>query len=237
MKRLGIIGGIAPESTIEYYRLIVATYRARVSDGSYPPLVINSIDMNRMRGLVEGGRLEELADYLLGELRRLADAGSDFALLSSNTPHIIFDELERRSPLPLLSIIGAALDAAVALGLRKVGLLGTRFTMRGGVYKAVFARAGVEVVTPDEADQDYVHEKYMGELIEGVFLPETREGLLAVVGRLKEREGVEGVVLGGTELPLILRDPAARGIPLLDTTRIHAERAVEEMLSGRPGAR
>ena len=231
MKRLGIIGGIAPESTIEYYRIIVAAYRARVADGSYPPLVINSIDMNRMRRLIEAGEFEGLAEYLLGELRRLADAGSDFALLSSNTPHIIFDELERRSPLPLISIIGAALDAARALGLKKVGLLGTRFTMQGGVYHRVFARGGVEVVTPPEDDQNYVHEKYMNEFIEGVFLDETREGLLAVVDRLKEREGVEGVVLGGTELPLILRDPAGRGIPFLDTARIHAERAVDEMLS------
>jgi aspartate racemase len=231
MKRLGIIGGIAPESTIEYYRIIVAAYRARVADGSYPPLVINSIDMNTMRGLIEAGRLDQLADYLLGELQRLADAGSDFALLGSNTPHIIFDELERRSPLPLLSIIGAALDAAHALGLKKVGLLGTRFTMQGGVYKRVFAQGGVEVVIPEEADQTYVHEKYMNEFIEGVFLDETRAGLLAVVDRLKERERVEGVVLGGTELPLILRDAAGRGIPFLDTTRIHAERAVEQMLS------
>lgn len=231
MKRLGIVGGIAPESTIEYYRLIVENYRARVTDGSYPLLVINSIDMNRMRGLVETNQREQLAEYLLGELRRLADAGSDFALLASNTPHLIFDELERRAPVPLLSIMRVTLDEAVALKLKKVGLLGTRFTMRGGVYKEVFARGGIEIVTPDETDQDYVHEKYMGELIEGVFLPETREGLLAVVDRLKEREGVEGVVLGGTELPLILRDPAGRGIPFLDTTRIHAERAVAEMLS------
>ncbi|HEY0170984.1 MAG TPA: amino acid racemase [Pyrinomonadaceae bacterium] len=231
MKRLGIVGGIAPESTIEYYRVIVATYRARVADGSYPPLVINSIDMNTMRGMIEAGRLERLADYLLGELRRLADAGADFALLASNSPHIVFDELERRSPVPLISIVGAALDAALALGLKKVGLLGTRFTMGGGVYQRVFARGGVEVVTPDEADQTYVHEKYMGQLVEGVFLDETREGLLAVIDRLKGRAGIEGLVLGGTELPLILTDSAGRGIPFLDTTRIHAERAVAEMLS------
>ena len=231
MKRLGIVGGIAPESTIEYYRIIVAAWRARVTDGSYPPLFINSIDMNRMRRLLEANELGEMAAYLLGELQRLADAGADFALLASNTPHIIFDELAGRSPLPLISIIGTALDAAHALGLKRVGLLGTRFTMQGGAYKRVFARGGVEVVTPGEADQEFVHERYMNELIEGVFLDETREGLLAVIDRLKERDGIEGLVLGGTELPLILRDPAGRGIPFLDTTRIHAERAVEEMLT------
>jgi aspartate racemase len=231
MKRLGIVGGIAPESTIEYYRLIVAFYRERVTDGSYPPLVINSIDMNRMRGLIEAGELGRLVEYLLGELQRLANAGAEFAFLASNTPHIVFDELESRSPLPLLSIVRAARDVAVARGLKKVGLLGTRFTMDGRVYPEVFAGAGVAVVTPDEADRDYVHERYMGELIHGVFLPETREGLLAVVDRLREREGVDGIVLGGTELPLILPDAAGRDIPFLDTTRIHAERAVGEMLS------
>jgi aspartate racemase len=231
MKRLGIVGGIAPESTVEYYRLIVATYRARVTDGSYPPLVINSIDMKVMREHIEAGRLEEVADYLLGEVRRLADAGAEFALLASNTPHIVFDELERRSPVPLLSIVRAARDAAAGLGLKRVGLLGTRFTMRGGFYEPVFGRGGVEVVTPEGDDQDYVHERYMGELVHGVFLEETRAGLLGVVDRLAERAGVEAVVLGGTELPLILRDAAGRGIPFLDTGRIHAERAVAEMLS------
>ena len=231
MKRLGIVGGIAPESTIEYYRLIVAMYRERVTDGSYPPLLINSIDMNRMRRMLEAGDLGSVAEYMLAEVRRLADAGADFAFLASNTPHLVFDELEQRSPIPLISIIRAALDEATRLGLQKVGLLGTRFTMQGGVYKEVFARGGVEIVTPDEADQDYVHEKYMGEFIEGVFLDETRAGLLAVVDRLVERAGVEAIVLGGTELPLILTDAAGRGIPFLDTTRIHAARAVEEMLS------
>ncbi len=231
MRRLGIVGGIAPESTIEYYRIIVAAYRARVTDGSYPPLFINSIDMNRMRGLLEAGELGHLAEYMLGEVRRLADAGAEFGFLASNTPHIVFGEVEARSPIPLLSIVRAARDAAVALGLGRVGLLGTRFTMRGGFYDEVFGEAGVRVVTPEAADQDYVHERYMGELVHGVFLEETRAGLLAVVDRLKEREGVEGIVLGGTELPLILRDAAGRGIPFLDTTRIHAERAVDEMLS------
>src|SRR5215204_4981026 len=163
MKRLGIVGGIAPESTIEYYRIIIATYRARVTDGSYPPLIINSIDMNRMRRMLEAGDLGGVAEYLLVEVRRLADAGADFAFMASNTPHLVFDELEQRSPIPLISIIRAALDEATKLRLKKVGLLGTRFTMQGGVYKEVFARGGVEIVTPVEADQDYVHEKYMGE--------------------------------------------------------------------------
>jgi aspartate racemase len=187
--------------------------------------------MQRMLGHIGAGEREEVTAYLLEEVRRLQSAGCDFALLASNTPHIVFEELERRSPVPLVSIVRAACEAARGLGLKRVGLLGTRFTMSGGFYQEVFSRAGIEVVAPEAGDADYVHEKYMTELVAARFLPETREGLLDVVEHLRERAGVEGVVLGGTELPLILRGAEARGVPLLDTTRIHAERAVAEMLS------
>lgn len=230
MKILGIVGGIAPESTIEYYRLIIETYRARKPDGGYPPLIINSIDLDKMIELVTSNRLAEMTEYLLGELGRLARAGADFGLLASNTPHIVFDELQRLSPLPLLSIVESACGAAAALGLKKVGLFGTRFTMRGDFYPAVFSRRGITLVTPGAGEQDYIHDKYMGELINGVFLPETREGLLAIVDRLVERSNVEGLILGGTELPLILRDDGGRGIPFLDTTRIHVADAVARMI-------
>jgi len=120
---------------------------------------------------------------------------------------------------------------AKARGLKRLALFGTKFTMQGRSYRDVFARKDIAVVVPDAADQDYIHEKYMSELVAGVFLPETRAGLLAVVDRLAQQANVDGVILGGTELPLILRDPAHDGIPLLNTTRIHCEAAVERMLS------
>jgi aspartate racemase len=131
VKRLGIIGGIAPASTVEYYQLLIATYREQVHDGSYPAILINSIDLSRLVSLVTGNRLDELAVYLRAELERLALAGADFGLLASNTPHIVFDELSRTSPIPLISIVEAACDVTLALGLRTVGLLGTRYTMEG----------------------------------------------------------------------------------------------------------
>src|SRR5437868_13823148 len=103
MKTLGIIGGIAPESTVAYYRAIIAEYKKRVPDGSQPPLIINSIDMKEMLGLIGAGKLEEVTDYLSHELQKLVNAGAQFALFASNTPHIIFDELQRRSSIPLVS--------------------------------------------------------------------------------------------------------------------------------------
>ena len=230
MKTLGIIGGIAPESTVEYYRGLVAAYRERVRDGSFPSIVIDSIDLKKMLDLA-GTSLEELTQYLLAELRRLADAGASIALLASNTPHIVFDELRRRSPIPLVSIVEAACAEAKALGLGRVGLFGTRFTMQGRFYPDVFSREGIALVLPSPEDQAFIHDRYMGELVHGVFRPETRDGLLAVVDRLVATERIEGLILGGTELPLILRDPAGRSIPFLDTTRLHVAAAMKQLLA------
>lgn len=231
MQTLGIIGGIAPESTIEYYRLIIASYRKQIADGSYPPLLINSIDLTKLLGLVTAGRLPEITEYLLAELQKLARAGADFGLLASNTPHIVFDDLARQSPIPLISIVRCACQNAKSLALKKVGLFGTRFTMQAKFYAEIFSKEGIEVVTPGPADQDYIHTKYMDELINAIFLPETRAGLLAIVERLKEKSDIQGLLLGGTELPLILRDNGETGIPFLDTSRIHVEVAVARMLS------
>jgi aspartate racemase len=231
MKTLGIIGGIAPESTIEYYRLIIASYRAHKQDGNYPPLIINSINLKKMLALIGANELAEVTQYLLGEVRKLAHAGADFGLLASNTPHVVFEDIQRLSPIPLISIVQATCQVAQALGLKKVGLLGTSFTMQGRFYPELFSRHGIEIIVPELNDQGYIHDKYMGELVNGIFLPETREGLLEIVERLREMDKIQGLILGGTELPLILRDVIDSGIPFLDTTKIHAECAVAQMLS------
>ena len=231
MKAIGIIGGIAPESTIEYYRLIIASYREQKRDGSYPQIIINSIDMKKMLDLIAAKALAGVTEYLLGGVKKLAQAGADFGLLASNTPHIVFGDIQRQSPIPLVSIVEASCAATKALGINKVGLFGTRFTMQGRFYPEVFSKQGIALIVPTLDDQDYIHDKYMSELVNGVFLAETRERLLTIVDRLKEKDGIQGLILGGTELPLILRDVTDRGIPFLDTTRIHVERAVAQMLS------
>jgi aspartate racemase len=230
MKIAGIIGGLGPESTVEYYRLIIDTYRERVGDGSYPQLIINSVNMRRVVDLISAGAFAEVADFLAGEVRKLAMAGADFAALSANTPHVVFDEIERASPLPLISIVEATCDEAQALGLKRLGLFGTRFTMQGRFYPEAFSRRGLQLAVPGEEEQDYVHDKYMNELVKGVFLPETRERLLAIAGRMKERDSVEGLILGGTELPLILHQSDS-AMPFLDTARIHVRAIVERMLA------
>jgi aspartate racemase len=231
MKTLGVVGGLGPESTIEYYRLLVSRYRGRVSDGSYPSLLIDSIDVGRVLSFAGEKKLDELCEYLLSSLNRLHSGGADFAIMAANTPHVVFDQLAERTSLPLISIVQAACDYAQNLGLKRLGLLGTRSTMQTGFYQEVFGRADVAVSIPEPDDQNYVHEKYVSELLKGVFLPETRHGMLQIVKAMKDRDGIDGVILGGTELPLLLREEAAFGLPLLDTTRIHVNAALDQMLS------
>lgn len=231
MKSIGIVGGIAPESTIEYYRLILASYRARTNDLANPSIVINSIDLAKVLALAGAAELDELTGYLVDEIERLARAGVDFAVIASNTPHIVFDEIRLRTSIPLISIVEAARDAAKARGLSRLGLFGTRFTMQGRFYQEVFGRAGIEVITPAEEEQNYVHDKYIGELVNAIFRSETREALITIAKRMVVRDGIDGLILGGTELPLILRDEGEAGVPFIDTTRIHVETIVDTLLA------
>jgi aspartate racemase len=223
MKTIGIIGGIGPESTIDYYRRIIAAYRERQPDGSYPKILINSIDLTKLRGLMEAGELEQVTTYVVDELQPLARAGAECGLIAANSPHMVFDEIQRRSPIPLVCIVEATCEAAKALGLKRLGLLGARFTMQGRFYPEVFSREGMTVFVPALEEQAYLHEKYFAEFVKGTFLPETRKRLLEIADRMIERDKIEGLILGGTELPLILTETSYRGLPMLDTAAIHVE--------------
>jgi aspartate racemase len=231
MKTLGIIGGLGPESTIDYYGKIIALYRQRTGDGSYPQFIINSINLKKGLDFMDANNLPGMADYLVEEIGKLILAGATFGLISANTPHIVFDEVASRSSIPLISIVEATCTAAKAKKLKRLALFGTRYTMQATFYPKVFSREGIELLLPGPDDQTYIHDKYLNELVSGKFLPATRAGLLAIVDRLKTKHDIDGVILAGTELPLILRDSEHNGIPLLDTTEIHCEAAVTEMLS------
>ena len=231
MKTLGIIGGLGPESTLDYYQRIIALYRERTGDRHYPEFIIVSVDLTKGLDFMEANDLSGMGDFLLEAIGKLARAGADFGIISANTPHIVFDEVAPKSPIPLISIVEATCATAKARNLKRLALFGTRYTMQSNFYAEVFTREDIGLFVPDAHDQDYIHDKYMNELVPGKFLPDTRAGLLDIVDRMKARSDIDGIILAGTELPLILRAPDYKGIPFLDTTKIHVEAAVAEMLS------
>jgi aspartate racemase len=228
---VGIVGGIGPESTIDYYRAIISEYAKHSGGTGAPAIVITSIDVQRALALLGAKRMTELTDYFATELERLHRAGADFAVLSANTPHIIFDDLRSRSPVPLLSIVEAVAERAKSLGLQRLGLLGTRFTMEAPFYPQVLERQGIVAVRPRPDEIALIHDRYINELLVGAFKPETKEELLAVARRLRDEDGIDGLVLGGTELPLILRDTVVDGVAFLDSTLIHVDAIVARLLA------
>ncbi|HEY5551236.1 MAG TPA: amino acid racemase [Opitutaceae bacterium] len=230
MKVAGIVGGLGPESTRQYYKLIIDGYRARIRDGSYPRLLIDSVDLETVIRCMKRGELSELENYLLNSVTRLARAGADFATIAANTPHVVFPALKARSPIPLISIVEVARDGATKAGMRRPGLFGSRFTMQGRFFPDVFEPAGIALVVPTPDEQEFIHEKYMNELVLGEFRPETRAAIVAIARRLIAEDRIDGVILGGTELPLLIDATADIGVPLLDTTRLHVDAIVAAIL-------
>ena len=230
MRRLGVIGGLGPESTIDYYKALVEVWRRERPDGSYPPLIIDSLDVQKGIALITAGDMHGLTEYLVESVQRLARGGAELALISANSAHLVFDDVRAASPIPMLSIIETASRAAAARGMKRVALFGTRFTMQSSMYPDGLRRDGIEVVVPSDDEQTFIHEKYLGELIPGIFRDETREKLIAIIHAIHARSPIDAVILGGTELPLILREPSYDGIAMVDTTRVHVEAAVKEML-------
>ena len=231
MKSLGLVGGIGPESTIEYYRFILDGYRERVTDGSAPHLIIDSIDVNRGIAMLEANDLSGLTNYVCASLERLSRAGAELALIAANTPHIVFDQIQQRVPIPMISIVQATCDHARRLGFRRLALLGTGFTMRARFYPEVFARAGLDLVTPGADEQAFIHETYIHELLKTQFRPETRAAIVAIIEQIRTDDQIEAVILAGTELPLLLRGVEPEGLPFLDTTIIHVNAALDAILA------
>lgn len=229
MKVIGMIGGLGPEATLDYYKRIIEATRTEGTLAT-PELVIYSVSLEEVLGLVGRQEWSHLIYLLVTKIKSLKAAGADFAFISANTPHIVFDEVQAKSPLPLISIVTATLEKTKELGLKKVGLLGTKFTMQHNFFAPQFAGQGIEVVVPSEADQEYIHDKLVQEIEIGIFTDQTRKGLEAIIERMRASDGIDGVILGCTELPLILTEETT--LPFLNTTAIHVEKIVSYMRTG-----
>jgi len=225
MKTIGLLGGMSWESTQTYYRLINEGVKARLGGLHSAKLVLFSVDFAEIEALQHKGDWPATADILSGAGMSLQRAGADFLVIGTNTMHKVAPEIERAIQIPLLHIADATARVLKQDGVTRVGLLGTRFTMEQAFYRDRLEDAGIEVITPDEAQRDEVHRVIYEELCRGKINPESRDAYLDIVSSLSGR-GAQAVILGCTEIGLLIRQ-ADTSVPLYDTTEIHAAQAVE----------
>ena len=227
MKKLGMIGGTGPESTVDYYQSIISKFQEETgSKESLPELLIYSINMYKIFDLLQNNQEEELAEYLAAAVLSLERAGADFAVISANTPHIVFDKVQQKVNIPMISIVEESYRKAGQLGLHKIGLLGTKFTMENDFFKEPFMANGNEIFVPNEEDQQFIHEKIVKELERGIVNEETKKEFLVIAERMIEQHGIEGLILGCTEFPMIFK-PEDLDIPQLNTVEIHVAKIVD----------
>jgi aspartate racemase len=229
-KRIGILGGLTAESTVHYYQHIFKTYEKRHGDLGYPEMIIYDVSFQRFADWMSVEDWDSIEEALLDGLERLDAAGADFAVIATNTMHILYDKLEARSPIPLISIVDATAEAVKEQGLNVVGLLGTRFTMEKPFYIEGLKRHGIKALVPDKNEREYIDRVVFQELAKGLLLQESRDKYLEIIDRLMEK-GAQGIVLGCTEIPLLVR-PEHTAVKLFDTAVIHAEKALRYAVEG-----
>ncbi|MEL7121206.1 MAG: amino acid racemase [Bacteroidota bacterium] len=230
MKKIGIIGGIGPESTIKYYRLLIELYKVKQASNNYPELLLQSIDMTQMLKYVFTNDFESLVEFMKVRIQMLEKAGVDYVAMASNTPHVAFDAIAKAVNVPMISIVEETCKFIASGGYKKVGLLGTQTTMGMGFYQKPGKLFDIQIISPNEEAQEFIHQKYMGELVFNQILPKTKMKLVQIIHDLEIRENIEGIILGGTELPLILSQNDFENIKVFDTTQIHVNSILDKML-------
>lgn len=228
-KKIGILGGMSPESTVEYYQYITRTYTERCGDYGYPEILIYSVSFQPYVDWPANDRWDLVADGLSEAARKLETAGADFILIATNTMHLVFDEVQTNVDVPMLSLLEAVGKAIQGKGMSQVGLLGTRFAMEQGFYQDALAQKGITVLVPDAEDRAYVNRVIYDELVAGQIRDASRAGFVTIIDKLAAR-GAEGVILGCTEIPLLVSEDDVE-VPLLDSTLIHAEAALNYALA------
>ena len=229
MKKIGIIGGITPESTAKYYDYLASWNRDRSKGDDFPVVLIHSLDLLNWYRLLEEDNEDNIVQCLMTAARSLESAGADFALIAANTPHMYFDRLAEETSLPLLSIVEATAQAALSLGFKRVGLMGTKFTMQRGFYPAVFEKHNLQVIVPDAKDQEYIDGVLFGEVAFGKYLDSSKARFVEISRKLQQQEQLEAMILGCTEIPLFI-DESDIGLPVLDTVKVHALAALQMAL-------
>lgn len=231
MKKLGLIGGVGPEATITYYREIIYGVQKRLNKPFFPPLVIESLSCFEVIRMSSQNDRESLTEYLLSGIRNLAAAGADIGALACNTGHMVFNELQKQSPIPLISIVETTCLEAKQQNFKKVGLIGTISTMEDNYFKNPFLEAGIDVVIPATTDRIYIANCILNELELGIVKEKTVRQFMRITEKMIEEQNIEAVILGCTELPLLFKDKKV-SVPVLDTMQLHIQALVNIILEG-----
>ncbi|AEA47817.1 aspartate/glutamate racemase family protein [Archaeoglobus veneficus] len=225
MKTIGLIGGMSWESTLEYYRIINETVKEKLGGLHSAKCIIYSVDFEEIEKLQHEGKWKELTEVMIDAAQRLEKAGADFVIICTNTMHKVAEEVQEGISIPLLHIADVTAEKIKEKGLRNVGLLGTKFTMEEDFYKKKLGESGIEVIIPEEDERVVVHSVIYNELCQGIIRQESKERFKEIIGNLVSK-GAEGIVLGCTEIPLLIKQEDV-DVPVFDTTTIHAKSAVE----------
>jgi len=228
MKTIGLIGGMSWESTVEYYRILNEEVKARLGGLHSARCVLYSVDFEEIERCQKTGDWEGAAGALAGAAASLERAGADFLVLCTNTMHKVAEEIQARAGIPLLHIAEATAEDILTKNIKSIGLIGTRYTMEQDFYKRRLEEKGIRVIIPEERDRALIHKVIYEELCLGKALEESRSRFRQIIQRLVA-SGAEGIVLGCTEIGLLVK-PEDSEVPLFDTTRIHAVKAVENAL-------
>jgi len=226
MKRIGILGGMSYESTIKYYDLILQKYFEKYNDYNYPEVVIFSLNFQKIIDYELGNEKEKYIGYLMSGIKSLENAGVSFIVMSANSPHAVYEDLEKLSNVPILSIVKVTIQKAKSKNMKTLLLLGIKFTMQSIFYQIHSKKLGIEVITPSEEEQDEIDKIIFDELVIGFYKQESKKRLLQIINKYD----VDGVILGCTELSLILNQNDTK-IRLLDTVELHVEATLNHYLS------
>jgi aspartate racemase len=226
MKKIGIVGGLGPESTVSYYKGIHKAFKNSYEKTGFPEIFIDSLNLKEFITLEEKGKWDKIERLIIKSVNGLEKAGADFGAIASNTPHYVFNEVSSKTKLPLISIVQSTLTYAKEKGFKKLGLMGTLFTMEANFYQDAFAKEGIKLYTPDKKERRYIQKKLFSEIEFGVIKKETKEKFVNIIKKMKNRHNIQGVILGCTELPLVIKKKDA-GLPLLDIVEIHIKSIVE----------
>ena len=230
MKTIGLIGGMSWESSVEYYRIINETTKAKLGGLHSAKSIMYSVDFAEIELLQHQGRWQEAAQVLIDAAKSVENGGADFVVLCTNTMHKVADDIQAHINIPFLHIADATARQIKDSGVNKVGLLGTRFTMEEDFYKSrLTQKYGLDVIIPNAEGREIVHRVIYDELVVGQIRQDSKQRYLDIIQRLVE-DGAEGIILGCTEIGLLVRDGDCR-VPLFDTTKIHAVAAVEYALA------